>query len=214
MRFRRPFPRRVASVPRRRRLQPRLHRPNSPLRCDCDDALVATGRLLSAARPSRAPVVFTTVGYRRSDLDTARAFIVKAPARDLTPGSRWAEIDERIAPAPGEALLPKLFASTVFGTALASMPAARAAIPSCSQERRPPGATEVTFSISDRARVVASADAHLPTRTSGRAAGTRCGSARSSSIGLGRRSEQHGEAIRFRRLGSAHRPERRLLVLA
>lgn len=100
--------------------------PESPLHCDCDDALVATARLLEAARGAGAPVVFTTVVYGPADLAVARAFIAKAPAlRELTPGSRWAEIDPRIAPLAGEAVLPKLFASAFFGTALASLLAAR-----------------------------------------------------------------------------------------
>lgn len=100
--------------------------PASPLHCDCDDALVATARLLDAARAAGAPVVFTTVVYGAADLETARAFIAKAPAlRELTPGSCWAQIDPRIAPQPHETVLPKLFASAFFGTALASLLAAR-----------------------------------------------------------------------------------------
>ena len=39
----------------------------------------------------------------------------------LTPGSRWAQIDERIAPRDGEPVLIKLFASAFFGTALQPM---------------------------------------------------------------------------------------------
>jgi maleamate amidohydrolase len=100
--------------------------PGSPLHCDCDDALAATARLLVAARGAGAPVVFTTVVYGKADLEVARAFIAKAPAlRELTPGSRWAQIDPRIAPEPDEAVLPKLFASAFFGTALASLLVAR-----------------------------------------------------------------------------------------
>ena len=52
----------------------------------------------------------------------AKAFIAKAPALTmLTPGSRWAQIDERLAPREGEPVLPKLFASAFFGTALQPM---------------------------------------------------------------------------------------------
>ena len=52
----------------------------------------------------------------------AKAFIAKAPALTmLTPGSRWAQIDERIAPREGEPVLLKLFASAFFGTALQPM---------------------------------------------------------------------------------------------
>ena len=39
----------------------------------------------------------------------------------LEAGSRWVEIDDRIAPRPSEPVLNKLFASAFFGTALASL---------------------------------------------------------------------------------------------
>lgn len=42
----------------------------------------------------------------------------------LETGSRWVEIDPRIAPMPDEPVLNKLFASAFFGTALASFLAA------------------------------------------------------------------------------------------
>jgi nicotinamidase-related amidase len=49
-------------------------------------------------------------------------FLDKIPASEiLEVGTRWVEIDERIAPAPGEPVLTKLFASAFFGTSLASL---------------------------------------------------------------------------------------------
>ncbi len=99
--------------------------PASSLHCDCDDALAATARLLEAARAGGSPVVYTTVAYEPSDLDIARAFIAKAPAlAALTPDAEWARIDPRIAPADGEPVLRKLFASGFFATPLASLLAA------------------------------------------------------------------------------------------
>ncbi|MDO9356304.1 MAG: isochorismatase family protein, partial [Solirubrobacteraceae bacterium] len=96
--------------------------PESTLHCDCDDALVATQALLEAARSGGSPVIYTTVEYSEADLKTARAFIAKAPAlASVTPGSRWAAIDPRIAPGGDEPVLRKLFASAFFGTALASI---------------------------------------------------------------------------------------------
>jgi nicotinamidase-related amidase len=66
--------------------------------------------------------VFTTVSYGAGDKVTARAFIDKVPVLlTLEAGSRWVEIDERIAPRSGEPVLNKLFASAFFGTPLASM---------------------------------------------------------------------------------------------
>jgi maleamate amidohydrolase len=93
--------------------------PESPLHCDTDEAVGATARLLEAARAGGAPVAFTTLEYDEAGKRVARAFLAKAPALAmLTPGSRWAQIDERIAPREDEPVLLKLFASAFFGTAL------------------------------------------------------------------------------------------------
>jgi len=94
----------------------------SPLHCDTDDAVSATAQLLDAARAAARPVAFTTIEYDEGAKRVAKAFIAKTPALSLmTPGSRWARIDERIAPRAGEPVLVKLFASAFFGTALQSM---------------------------------------------------------------------------------------------
>jgi maleamate amidohydrolase len=100
--------------------------PASALACDCDDALAVTARLLAAFRAAQLPVVFTTVVYDDTSAAIARAFIAKAPAlSSMQRGSRWPEIDARIAPAAGEPVLEKLFASGFFGTNLASLLAAQ-----------------------------------------------------------------------------------------
>jgi maleamate amidohydrolase len=96
--------------------------PSSPLHCDTDAAVQATARLLEAAREGERAVAFTTIEYNEAAKRVARAFIAKAPALTmLTPGSRWARIDERIAPREDEPVLVKLFASAFFGTALQPM---------------------------------------------------------------------------------------------
>jgi nicotinamidase-related amidase len=70
-------------------------------------------------------VIYTTVSYGEGDKRTAAAFIDKVPALlTLEAGSRWVEIDPRIAPLPEEPVLNKLFASAFFGTALTSFLAA------------------------------------------------------------------------------------------
>ena len=52
----------------------------------------------------------------------AKAFIDKIPVlTTLAAGSRWVEIDPRIAPGPGEPVLKKLFASSFFGTPLQAL---------------------------------------------------------------------------------------------
>ena len=97
----------------------------SPLVCDLEQVVGAIGRLLGKARAAGVPVVYTTFSYGPADRRTAAAFIDKVPALlTLEAGSRWVEIDPRIAPLPGEPVLNKLFASAFFGTALSSLLAA------------------------------------------------------------------------------------------
>jgi nicotinamidase-related amidase len=95
--------------------------PESPLACDLEEPVANIATLLDAARRAEIPVLFTTVAYRESDKLTAAAFIDKVPALlTLEAGSRWAEIDPRIAPRESEPVLNKLFASAFFGTGLPS----------------------------------------------------------------------------------------------
>jgi nicotinamidase-related amidase len=99
--------------------------PESPLACDLEGPVEHIRKLLEAARSAEIPVVFTTIGYRESDKLTAAAFIDKVPALlTLEAGSRWAEIDPRIAPLETEPVLNKLFASAFYGTGLPSLLAA------------------------------------------------------------------------------------------
>jgi nicotinamidase-related amidase len=96
--------------------------PASPLVCDLDDTVQAIRRLLDAFRRAELPVIFTTVSYGDGDRVAAKAFIDKVPVLlTLEAGSRWVEIDERIAPRAGEVVLNKLFASAFFGTPLGSL---------------------------------------------------------------------------------------------
>jgi len=95
--------------------------PGSPLACDLEGPVEEIRKLLDAARQAEIPVVFTTIAYRESDRLTAAAFIDKVPALlELEAGSRWAEVDPRIAPRSSEPVLNKLFASAFFGTGLSS----------------------------------------------------------------------------------------------
>jgi len=99
--------------------------PASPLRCDLEDVVAAIQGLLGTAREVGVPVAYTTVSYTAGDRRTAAAFLDKVPALStLEAGSRWVEIDPRIAPLPDEPVLTKLFPSAFFGTTLASYLAA------------------------------------------------------------------------------------------
>ncbi len=96
--------------------------PESPLVCDLEDVVQAIARLLEESRRAAIPVVFTTVSYAEGDRQAAAAFIDKVPALStLAAGSRWVEIDPRIAPLPSEPVLNKLWASAFFGTPLGSL---------------------------------------------------------------------------------------------
>src|SRR6476619_2170435 len=96
--------------------------PESPLVCELDDTIDAIGRLLDVMRRAELPVVFTTVSFGEGDKVTAKAFIDQVPVLlTLAAGTRWVEIDDRIAPREDEVVLNKLFASAFFGTALSSL---------------------------------------------------------------------------------------------
>lgn len=92
--------------------------PNCPLGSECEDVVSACASLLAAFRERALPVFFTTVVYRSPD--DASVFRARLPALDvLQPGSRWVEVDERLAPLGGEPVIEKRWASGFFGTDLA-----------------------------------------------------------------------------------------------
>jgi maleamate amidohydrolase len=92
----------------------------SPLAANLDRELKATLSLLRAARSKNVPVVFTTVAYDENCRE-AGVFIRKVPSlRILAAGTRWIEIDARLNRQSDELLLVKRFASSFFGTHLAS----------------------------------------------------------------------------------------------
>ena len=96
--------------------------PDSPLVCDLEEVVAAITELLEASRAAQIPIVYTTVEFSEGDRVAAKAFIDKIPAlTTLAAGSRWVEIDPRIAPGPGEPVLKKLFASSFFGTPLQAL---------------------------------------------------------------------------------------------
>jgi nicotinamidase-related amidase len=96
--------------------------PASPLHCELEPVVDAIERLLAVVRAARLPVVYTTVAYDEAAKEKARVFIDKVPALlTLEAGSRWVEIDPRLAPRPGEPVVTKLFASAFFDTTLASL---------------------------------------------------------------------------------------------
>jgi nicotinamidase-related amidase len=98
----------------------------SPLHCDLEEVVGAISQLLAASRAARYPVLYTTVAYDDAGKEAATVFIDKVPALlTLEAGSRWVEIDPRLAPLPGEPVVKKLFASAFYKTPLASLLAAQ-----------------------------------------------------------------------------------------
>ena len=96
--------------------------PASPLVCPLEGQVEAIRQLLDVFRRADLPVVYTTVSYTEGDAVAAKAFVDKIPVlTTLAAGSRWVEIDPRIAPGENEPVLNKLFASAFFGTALSSL---------------------------------------------------------------------------------------------
>ena len=94
---------------------------SSPLSGDLEQPLTETLRLLDEARKRSVPIFFTTVEYDES-LKDAGLFVKKVPSlKWLVRGTRWVELDPRLARRPGEILLRKKYASAFFGTDFASL---------------------------------------------------------------------------------------------
>ena len=91
--------------------------PECPLGSEANAVVEANRRLLELFRAKGLPVAFTTVVYR--DDRQARVFRDRVPALELLkPGTRWVNVDPRLAPRSGEPVFEKRWASGFFGTAL------------------------------------------------------------------------------------------------
>jgi nicotinamidase-related amidase len=91
--------------------------PDCALGSEADEVIAANRRLLDVFRASGLPVAYTTVVYR--DDSQARVFRDRVPALELLkPGTRWVEIDARVAPRAGEPVFEKQWASAFFRTGL------------------------------------------------------------------------------------------------
>jgi maleamate amidohydrolase len=94
--------------------------PSYPTGADMTAAVLATARMLDAARSVGAPVVFTTIAYDPAQT-AGLTWLRKATGMAaLTSGSRLVEIDDRLDRRPEEHLVVKTGASAFFGTALAT----------------------------------------------------------------------------------------------
>ncbi|MFG2084714.1 MULTISPECIES: isochorismatase family protein [unclassified Spirillospora] len=92
----------------------------SPLRAPVEDAVAASITLIGAARTAGLPVLFTRVSYRPGAADGG-LFRRKVPAlRVFEEGSPLGDFAEGAAPAPGETVVTKQYASAFHGTSLAA----------------------------------------------------------------------------------------------
>jgi maleamate amidohydrolase len=92
----------------------------SPLGGDLSEVIAATASLLQLARERGLPVAFTAVTFQASQVDEL-VWLRKMPSlATLIDGTRWCEIDQRVAPTAGEPVFGKQAASAFFGTSLLS----------------------------------------------------------------------------------------------
>jgi len=91
--------------------------PACALGSEVDSVVDACAILLAAFRNYRLPVFFTTVVYHNEH--QARVFRQRLPALNvLEPGSEWVQVDTRVTPHEGEAVIEKQWASGFFKTDL------------------------------------------------------------------------------------------------
>ncbi len=96
--------------------------PEWPIGGDLTDVVAATARLIEAARPLGAPVVFTTIAYDEADVAGGVVWLRKARGLAiLREGSEPVAIDPRLPREPTDPLIAKRGASGFAGTALASV---------------------------------------------------------------------------------------------
>ncbi len=89
-----------------------------PLGSNQNGPIDVSRRVLTVARERAIPIIYTRVAYR-TDLADGGLFIEKVPSlRMLTMGSRWVEIDSRVAPQKGDYVLTKRHSSAFIGTEL------------------------------------------------------------------------------------------------
>lgn len=96
--------------------------PGSPLYApDVVTAVGETVDLLTLARQTAVPVIYTRVIYSRSGVDGG-VFVQKVPLlRRMVEGEPLADIVPQLLPAPDDVIINKQYASAFFGTALAPM---------------------------------------------------------------------------------------------
>ena len=92
----------------------------SPFYAGVEDALASMSRLVSAARASKTPVIYTKVVYQAGGADGG-VFMRKVPALACyEAGNPMGDIASEVTPQPGDLVFAKQYASAFFGTSLAA----------------------------------------------------------------------------------------------
>ena len=94
--------------------------PEMPLGSDLSAVINQLTHVLGAARAARIPIYYTTVAYEDGLADAGIWFRKQKALTTLMRGTPAVEVDGRLAPALGEAVVVKKYASSFFGTDLAS----------------------------------------------------------------------------------------------
>lgn len=94
--------------------------PGAELFLGSRDCLESAARVLATAREAGLPVIHTRVAFGPGGTDGGLFFRKVAPLRHLVGGGPLGELMPEVAPAPGELVIVKQYASSFFGTSLAS----------------------------------------------------------------------------------------------
>ena len=94
--------------------------PDMPLGSNLDSVVDELGIVLRAARRAAIPILYTVVGYVEGLADAGVWFRKQKALTTLMLGTPAVEVDRRLAPAQGEQIILKKYASAFFGTDLAS----------------------------------------------------------------------------------------------
>lgn len=95
--------------------------PSFPMGMDLAPELASAQRLLRRARALAIPVVLVRSAYRPDGRDALHWQAKMPGARGLVDGSPWAEFDPALEMSPADIVVTKKFASSFFGTPLASI---------------------------------------------------------------------------------------------
>ena len=92
----------------------------SPLYAGVESALASTERVLSAARRTGVPIVFTNVEYAPGGVDGGVFYRKVGALKCFEKGSELGDFPDTLAPAKDEIVITKQYASAFFGTSLAA----------------------------------------------------------------------------------------------